>query len=358
MKNVSVIGIGKLGLCLSLNLEKSGYSVVGVDKDKRYVESLQDKSFLSNEPFVNELLSEAENIKFSTNIEDSLVNDIIFIVVPTPSTSDWRYDHKFIYEVAEKLIALGKQKTRKDVVINSTTFPGLCDDLNTKMNPYNFVISYNPEFIAQGSIVQDQLNCDMVLIGQYDNEAGEKIKKIYDDMCKSSPIFSLMTPKEAELTKLSVNCFLTTKISFANMIGDIAVRLGLDPNIVLNAVGSDSRIGNKYLKYGFGFGGPCFPRDNRALSKCAEDVGVEAIISNATDVMNEKHLSYQIEHFVKNNTDKNIPVFIDHVTYKKESVLIEESQQLKFFIELKNLGYDMRISDDRPEVMEQIKHLL
>jgi UDP-glucose 6-dehydrogenase len=128
--------------------------------------------------------------------------------------------------------------------------------------------------------------------------------------------------------------------------------------VVLSAVGNDSRIGNKYLKYGFGFGGPCFPRDNRALSKCAEEVGVDAVISKSTDIMNEKHLNYQIENFILKNPNKEIPVEIDYVTYKKESTLIEESQQLKFALRLKELGYTIKLNEHREEVLNQLKNLL
>ena len=141
------------------------------------------------------------------------------------------------------------------------------------------------------------------------------------------------------------------------MIGDIANRYNCDSNKILSAVGSDSRIGNKYLKPGFGFGGPCFPRDNRALAKCGEEVGINAIISKATDLMNEQHLSYQIQDFVAKNKDKSIPVNIEYITYKKESTLIEESQQLQFALALKNLGYTINILDNREEVIKQVQEL-
>jgi UDP-glucose 6-dehydrogenase len=126
----------------------------------------------------------------------------------------------------------------------------------------------------------------------------------------------------------------------------------------LSAVGSDSRIGNKYLKPGFGFGGPCFPRDNRALSNCATKVGIDAVISKATDEMNVKHLEYQIENFAKNNPNRDIEVEIEYVTYKKDSTIIEESQQLKFAVRLKELGYKIKILDNRNEVTEQLKNIL
>lgn len=356
--NISILGVGKLGLCLALNLERKGFNILGVDIFQQYIDSLNNKTFISTEPFVNEYLQESKNISFTTDLKLALQNNILFVVVRTPSTTDWKYDHTQIENIADQLIALGKQPVRKDLIINCTTFPGYCDTLQEKLKEYNYYVSYNPEFIAQGSVIKDQLFCDNVLVGAADEYAGELITTIYEQMVESNPIYSVMTRTEAELTKLAVNCFLTTKISYANMVGDIANRLGCNANRVLEAVGTDSRIGSKYIKPGFGFGGPCFPRDNRALAKCGEEVGIDAIISQATDEMNEKHLQYQIEDFIKNNPDKNKIIKIDFVTYKKDSTLIEESQQLKFALKLKELGYKVEILDKREEVISQLKNII
>lgn len=358
MKNISVLGVGKLGLCLALNLEKKGFNITGVDVFESYIESLNNKTFTTSEPSVNEYLKESKNIQFTTDLKEALQNNVLFVVVRTPSTDDWKYDHTDIDSIAEQLISLGKQSERKDLIINCTTFPGYCDTLQEKVKDYNYYVSYNPEFIAQGSIIRDQLFCDNVLIGAADGYAGDLIVSIYKQMVDSNPVYNVMTRTEAELTKLAVNCFLTTKISYANMVGDIAHRLGCNADTVLSAVGTDSRVGSKYIKPGFGFGGPCFPRDNRALAKCGEEVGIDAIISKATDEMNVKHLQYQIEDFVRMNPNKDIPVQIEFVTYKKDSVLIEESQQLKFALELKKLGYQVQILDERTEVLNQIKNML
>lgn len=353
--NISIIGVGKLGLCLALNLEKKGFNITGVDVFEEYIQSLNNKTFITSEPYVNEYLQKSKNIQFTTNLKDALKNNILFVVVRTPSTTDWKYDHTDIEDIANQLISFGKQPTRKDLIINCTTFPGYCDILQEKLKDYNYFVSYNPEFIAQGTIIKDQVHCDNVLIGEADEYAGKLISKIYHQMVESNPIYNRMSRSEAELTKLSVNCFLTTKISYANMIGDISVRLGCNPDVVLNAVGSDSRVGNKYIKAGFGFGGPCFPRDNRALAKCGEEVGIDAIISKATDEMNEKHLQYQIDDFIKQNPNKDNVINVDFVTYKKDSILLEESQQLKFVLKLKELGYQINLLDQRKEVLNQLK---
>jgi UDPglucose 6-dehydrogenase len=357
IKKISIIGIGKLGLCLGLNLSKAGWDVIGLDIRKDYIESLRQKTFKSNEKLVNEYI-EKHNISYTTSILETLESDIIFIVVPTPSTSDFKYDHSAIDKIAEELLKYGKQGKRKDLVINCTTFPGYCDSLQEKLSEYNYFISYNPEFIAQGTIIMDQLYCDNVLIGQADEYAGNLIESVYKSFVLSQPVYNKMTRTEAEITKISVNCFLTTKISYANMISDIADRYGCNGSKILEAVSTDSRIEAKYLKPGFGYGGPCFPRDNRALAKCAEEVGIKATISLATDEMNELHLKYQIENFIQLNPDKTRPVEIDYVTYKKESDSLEESQQLKFAIELKKLGYSILIKDKRFSVLEQIKNIL
>jgi nucleotide sugar dehydrogenase len=356
--NISILGVGKLGLCFGLNLERAGHKITGVDVREDYIEKLKSKEFKSSEPEVSDLLVRSNNITFSTSIDLALKNDIIFICVQTPSTEDHRYDHSRIESLVEQIIRRGRSKLRKEIIINCTTFPGYCESLQERLSEFNYRVSYNPEFIAQGSIIRDQINCDHVLIGESDLESGNLIEEIYKSLCKSSPIINRMTPTEAEITKLSINCFLTTKISFANMVGDISEKYGCNTKNILKAVGSDHRIGTKYLSYGFGFGGPCFPRDNRALSVFAKDVGIEAIISNATDEMNKKHLKYQIDNFVEKNKDKDKVVEIEYVTYKKESTIIEESQQLKFAIALKDMGYSIKILDQRDEVIDQIKDLL
>ena len=347
---IGIIGIGKLGLCFGLNLKKAGHEVYGVDNNIEYVEKLKLGTFNSTEDYVNEYLTKY-GFNYSINIDDALSCDIIFVVVQTPSTNDFKYDHSIIESIKDELIQRGKSSNRKDLIINCTTFPGYCDGLQKDLDPFNYRVSYNPEFIAQGTIIRDQQYCDNVLIGQADEFAGNLIKEIYNSFVLSTPIFNTMSLTEAEITKLSVNCFLTTKISYANMIGDIAIRYKANPYTILNAVGTDSRIGGKYLKPGFGFGGPCFPRDNRALAKCAEEVGIDAIISKATDEMNKSHLENQI-NFIKESFSKEDVIEIEYLTFKKESDSFQESQQLEFAKRLQLEGFRVRVKDEREEIVK------
>lgn len=344
-KNISIIGVGRLGLCLSLNLERFGYNVIGIDVDKDYILKLNNKTYDSAEPFVNNLLKNSKNFNVYFNIKECFVSDIIFIIVPTPSINSGKYNHENIDKIINELILFGIQTTTKYLVISSTVYPGYCDEIYNKIKNYNYELIYNPEFIAQGSIINDQLSPDIILIGSYSKNAGNLLETIYKKMCKNDPIICKMAIMEAEIAKIALNCYITTKISYANMVGDILKKFNLNPDIVLNSIGLDKRIGNICLKYGFGFGGPCFPRDNKAFGLFCEENGVYPHISYATDKSNQSHLIYQINDFVRKNPDKNKEIVFESVTYKPNVDIIEESQKLKFIDELQKMGYKIVIKD-------------
>ncbi len=351
MAKTGIIGIGKLGICFALNLEKAGYSVVGVDIDENYIAQLNEKKIISSEPLVEEYLIQSKNFTASVNISD-VVNDdtdIIFIMVATPSLPDGSYDHSQVEKVTNELIAFGKRNITVDIVIGCTVMPGYCNALSEKLKKYNYRISYNPEFIAQGSIIKNQQYPDQILVGEANKEAGDKIEAVLKSFCKNEPAVCRMNLLSAEIAKLATNCFLTAKISFANSIGDLAIKAGADADKILNAVGADSRIGKKYLNYGFGFGGPCFPRDNRALNLFASQNNYELLISSATDEINKRHLAFQVEQYLKQYAEDETIIF-DYVTYKKDSVLLEESQQLSLAVQLAKAGRKITIKE-RPEVI-------
>tara|TARA_B100001123_G_scaffold307363_1_gene343466 strand:- start:64 stop:804 length:741 start_codon:yes stop_codon:yes gene_type:complete len=231
--------------------------------------------------------------------------------------------------------------------------PGYCDTVNDRLAPLGYSVSYNPEFIAQGTILRDQEFPDTILIGEGNEVIGDKIQEMYETMTSSTPEIHRMTRKEAEICKIGLNCFLTTKIAYANMIGDIARFSGVRPDPILRAVGSDTRIGHKYLGYGYGYGGPCFPRDNRALALFADDVNVKALISLASDESNKQHLEYQVELFRRENP-LDTPVEFDYVSYKPQSTMLVESQQLLFAIRLAEEGYTV-VLNERDSVIERLK---
>lgn len=355
LEHIGIIGIGKLGLCFALNLEQAGYRVTGLDISEEYVTKINEKRLQSHEPQVEELLKKAQNFQATTDWATLLADDVhlLFVVVATPSLPDGGYDHQQVDAVLEKLRQLPRPGQRTELVVMCTTLPGYCDQVAPSMEAHNYFLSYNPEFIAQGSIVRDQLFPDQVLIGEADETAGAAIAGVYEQMCRNTPTICRMSRISAEITKLATNCFLTTKISFANSIGDLATKVGAEPDKILAAVGSDSRIGSKYLGYGFGYGGPCFPRDNRALGKFGADHGYEVLISEATDEVNRRHLDFQVAQYLAEQPADQAFVF-DTVTYKPGTVILEESQQLALAVRLAQAGRTVIVRES-PTVIARLR---
>lgn len=354
MEKIGVIGLGRLGICLALNLEKIGFKVLGYDLSSECVDAINNKSTQSSEPFVEEYLKKSSEFTASTTI-DVIINsdaEVIFIVVPTPSQFDNAFNHQAIDEIIELLHKKGKLKRRKHIVINSTVMPGYCDSIKDKLAELNYSISYNPEFIAQGTIIKDQQYPDQVLIGETEKEVGDKIESIYHKLCKNTPRYCRMSLISAEITKLATNCFLTTKIAFANAIGDIATKANAEPDKILNAIGADTRIGEKYFKYGYGYGGPCFPRDNKAFTNFANSIEYPMHLSVSTDIANELHAEF-IETNWREKNSVDLPIIFDSVTYKRGTDILEESQQLKLAVSLARQGYHVIIKESK-KVAEQL----
>ena len=353
MNKVTVVGVGRLGICFALTLERAGYDVLGIDISPEYVQSINDKTLQSDEENVENYLFTSTNFRATTNLQEGLeFSNMLYVVVATPSLPNGRYDHSQVEGLTDKLLAFGPQDN-KNLIICCTTMPGYCETLGTKMISYGYSVNYNPEFIAQGTILRDQAYPDMILIGESDETVGSQIQEMYEKMTLNEPSFHRMSRTEAEICKIGLNCFLTTKIAFANMVGDIAKYSGVRPEPILKAIGSDTRVGSKYLGYGYGYGGPCFPRDNRAIAIFADDIGIDALISKASDNSNAQHLDYQIEIFKKDHPMEE-PVEFDYVTYKPSSVILEESQQLLFAKKLVDHGYKV-IINERPCVIASVK---
>jgi len=355
VKKIGIIGIGKLGLCLALELERAGFEVTGVDLDPEYVDQLNARSLNSPEPGLSDYLKNAAHFRAATDLRSVLQDDIsmLFVLVPTPDAPNGGYDHSYIDALSHELISFGRRDAEVHLVVGCTTLPGYCDQLAQRLALYHYSVSYKPEFVAQGTILQDMEQPDIVLIGESDAKSGQEIQRVFERVCKNKPAFHRMDRLSAEICKLATNCFLTTKISFANSIGDLALRSGGDPAKILAAIGGDSRIGSKYLRYGFGFGGPCFPRDNRALNHFARSRQFDLLLSQATDAVNNQHLHFQFEHWMHNHAPEDMIEF-DSVAFKKGSVSIEESQQLALAIMLAKAGRRVKVRD-RPEVIETLK---
>ena len=346
---IGVIGAGRLGICFALLCEQAGYDVLVSDVRDGYVKNLQRKIISTNEPEVAKLLSTSPRLSATTsNTKVIRECDIIYTLVATPSKKDGSYDVSAVWDVVEDFKKV-KNVEGKAFVVGCTTNPGDCERIQQELynNDLDVDVFYNPEFIAQGTIIKDLRRADMVLIGGKRNETYDHLCELYNRIQETPPKINIMSTTAAELVKLAVNCFLTTKISYANMVGQVMALSGMEEEIpiVLGAIGDDSRIGRKYLNFGFGFGGPCLPRDNRAFAACAKQLGLDYNLGDTTDNFNEEHANFIKDHLVYKNVD-NLPFYFDYVSYKKGTDILTESQQYRLCVDLLDDGYTVYINDN------------
>ena len=354
---IGIIGAGRLGICFALLCEQAGHDVLVSDVRGDYVKNLQQKIISTNEPEVEGLLKSSTNLRATTSNEEVIKEcDIIYTLVATPSTEEGDYDVSAVWKVVDDFRSVLPLEG-KSFIVGCTTNPGDCNKIQKELDSLGVKVFYNPEFIAQGSIIKDLRRADMVLIGGKEDETYQELVKLYYGIQgpEKEPRISLMSTTAAELVKLAVNCYLTTKISYANMIGQVMALSGLGDEIsnVLDAIGADSRVGNKYLKYGYGFGGPCLPRDNRAFAAYARSVGVQYNLGKVTDEINEEHTNF-LSAYIESQSN-GLPLYFDYVSYKKGTDILTESQQLRLAVELLNGGHTVYIRDI-PAVIEQIEY--
>ena len=356
---IGVIGAGRLGICFALLCEQAGYDVLVSDIREDYVNDLNNKKITTNEPEVEDLLRVSKNFRATTNNKEVIDEcDLIYTLVATPSCDDGRYDVSAVWQVVSEFADVTKKKY---LVIGCTTNPGDCDNFQ-KQVPSNVKVMYNPEFIAQGSIVSDLKKADMVLLGVNQQDELYDITREIDDLYRkiqtTRAIVCSMSTKSAEITKIAVNCFLTTKISYANMLGDVLNMAGCGDEItaVLRAVGADSRIGRKYLGWGLGYGGPCLPRDNRAFAHFAKSVGLEYNLGYVTDGFNNEHAKIVCDYWDTMNMHRK-PYYFEYITYKKGTDILTESQQYRLALDLLDRGHKVYIQNDSrvtPQVSEYL----
>jgi len=344
---IGLIGAGRLGICLALLMERAGYEVIVSDCRDDYVIGLNNRIVNTNEPQVAEMLDDAKNfIATLDNVEVIKRCDIVYTLVPTPSLPDGSYDASAVWQVVKDFQTCEFPIEGKTFVVGCTTNPGDCEMFQEQLSAYGVDVYYNPEFIAQGSIIKDLQYADMVLIGG-EGKHLDVIKEIYTKIQLIEPKVHTMSTTAAELVKLAVNCFLTTKITYANMVGEVMALSGRECEIskVLKAIGDDTRVGSKYLKFGYGYGGPCLPRDNRAFAAHAKKLGLEYNLGLTTDSFNQEHSKFLVDWFVNKN-EQNFPFCFHYVSYKEDTDIIEESQQYRLCCDLLNLNYKVYVVDD------------
>lgn len=364
---VSVIGLGKLGSPMAACLAARGYDVIAVDVNAESVQKINQGKAPVFEPDLDEMIFvNREHLRavsdFKAAVEQS---EISFIIVPTPSDADGFFSLQYVISACEEIGAALRNKNRFHlVVLTSTVMPGstggtvlpVLEKASGKTCGRDFGLCYSPEFIALGSVIRDFLNPDFILIGESDIRTGDLLEKIYKGVCQNDPPIVRMNFVNAELTKLAVNTYVTTKISFANMLARICERLPeANVDAVTFALGFDSRIGKKYLKGAIGYGGPCFPRDNAAFASLARYLGAPAVLAEATDRSNREEIVH-LRNLVRSRISGNEVVAILGLAYKPNTDVVEQSQGLLLAQALASDGTRVTVYD--PIAMEKGRKVL
>lgn len=356
IKSVSVFGLGKLGACIAATLAQRGFPTIGIDIDPEKVRLVNKGRPPVEEPRLAETIQEGQS-RLSATLEVAAAanTDASFFIPPSPSLPDGSFSSEYLLKAMHPLAVALKAASKRGhlFVCSSTTTPGACDRILIPMIEketgwkcgVDFGFCYNPEFIALGNVVNGLLEPDMVLIGESDVESGAALERLYNAYNRNRPLICRMSTISAELTKISVNSYITMKISFTNQLRMIAERLpSANIHHILGAIGSDSRIGNKYLRAGLSYGGPCFPRDNRLLAYTAQQVGARAPLAEASDKINEVTKQDLLEQ-VKRQVTKDQVVAIVGLAYKPDTYIVEESAGLYLAQHLKRQGYKVVVHD-------------
>jgi len=353
--HVAVVGLGKLGAPLAAVLASKGNHVLGIDINPEAVRLLNEGRAPVEEPGLQDLVSSSrDRLSATTDLAAAADADLSILLVPTPSDERGAFSNEYLLAALEKL---GQGLSARDdyhvVVVASTVMPGSCDaeirpaleSASDRRVGDTLGLCYSPEFIALGSVIRDMLEPDMVLIGESDTRAGDVLERLYAGVCENDPPFRRMSLVNAELTKIAVNTYVTMKISYANALADMCERLqGADVEVVTDALGLDTRIGSKYLRGGLAYGGPCFPRDNKAFGVLARDLGAEPLLAEATDAVNVSQTD-RLARVVQSRLEPGSAVGILGLAYKPDTAVVEESAGVALAAQLANAGYDVRVYD-------------
>ena len=364
---IVVFGTGYVGLVTALGFAKFGHSVYGIDRDEEKIKALNSGKVPFFEPGLDELLLEVQGkglVKFSTDgkeaVEDS---EVIFICVGTPPLEDGRADLSQVEDVA-RFIAENMKEYK--VIVEKSTVPVKTSYwIKRIMNLYRekdvgFDVVSNPEFLREGSALEDFLYPERIVVGVESRKAREKMEELYRDF--DAPI--LYTDVEtAEIIKHASNSFLAMKISFINMVADLCEKVGADVEMVAKGMGLDSRIGQKFLKAGVGFGGSCFPKDLRAFYRIAEDEGVDFSLLKEVEKINELRpvkFVEKMKNVLWNLKGKRIGIL--GLSFKPNTDDVREAPSLKIIKLLKKEGaeifaYDPVASENARKVMPELNCL-
>src|SRR5579871_4835484 len=357
---IAVVGTGYVGLVTGTCFAETGNDVVCVDVDPAKVEKLSNGQITIYEPGLEKLFLrnlKEERLQFTTQLEAGIKDaQIIFLALPTPPGEDGSADLKYILGVAEHL---GKIISDYKVIVDKSTVPvGTAEKVHAAIElnyKGEFDVVSNPEFLREGVAVDDFMKPDRVVVGTRSDKARKVMEELYGPFVRQGNPIIFMDERSAELTKYAANSFLAAKITFMNEIAQLCERLGADVDMVRRAMGSDERIGKRFLFPGIGYGGSCFPKDVQALVKSSKDVQYDFRILNAVIDVNEKqklHLILKIKKYFNNNL-KGKKFALWGLAFKPNTDDIREAPSLYIIEALLKEGAQLSVFD--PEAMNNVK---
>jgi UDPglucose 6-dehydrogenase len=360
---LAIVGTGYVGLVTGTCLADTGNDVICVDIDKEKVEKLKNNIMPIYEPDLDTIFVRNVNegrLKFTTNLEEAVNNaEIIFLALPTPPGEDGSADLSYILGVA---VQLGKIIKAYKVVVNKSTVPvGTAEKVReaiSKNTKAEFDVVSNPEFLREGLAVDDFMKPDRIVIGTKSEKAKRMMEDLFAPFVRQGNPIIFMDERSSELTKYASNSYLATRITFMNEIANICERIGANVDLVRLGMGSDTRIGKRFLFPGIGYGGSCFPKDVSALHKSAKEYGYDFDILESVMKVNEiqKTIIFpKIKSFFHNNL-KGKKIALWGMAFKPDTDDIREAPSI--YIINKLLDEGVKISAYDPEAMENVKKLL
>ena len=360
---ISVIGTGYVGLVTGTCLAETGNEVLCIDINEDKVRQMQNGEVPIYEPHLDVLFDrniKANRLRFSTSLKEGIDHgDIIFLALPTPEDEDGSADLSYVLGAAKDI---GQIITDYKVIVDKSTVPvGTADlvrETIAKETSVDFDVVSNPEFLREGFAVDDFLKPERIVIGSNSDRATELMEKLYKPFVRSGNPIIIMDEKSAELTKYAANSFLATKITFMNEIANFCEKVGADVDKVRVGMGTDSRIGKRFLFPGIGYGGSCFPKDVKALHKSGIEHDYEFDILNAVIKVNDvqkRILMPRIRSYFNNELEgKSFAIW--GLAFKPETDDIREAPSLYMIDELLKAGVNLKVFD--PEAMPNVKRRL
>lgn len=357
---IAVVGTGYVGLVTGTCFAETGNHVTCVDIDEEKVKSLKGGKITIYEPGLEVLFARNLNqgrLSFTTSLEEGIEGaEVIFLALPTPPGEDGSADLQYVLKVASDLGPILKEYA---VVVDKSTVPvGTADKVSRAIGEkatVPFDVVSNPEFLREGVAVDDFMKPDRVVVGTSSDRAKKIMERLYAPLVRQGNPILFMDERSAELTKYAANSFLATKITFMNEIANICERLGADVDMVRKGIGTDSRIGKRFLFAGIGYGGSCFPKDVQALAKSAQDIDYDFSILNSVMEVNENQkltLFHRIkEHFGGSIKGKTIAMW--GLAFKPNTDDIREAPALVNIKALLEEGAKVQAYD--PEAMNNVR---